>query len=444
VEIRYPLGFEPIVRDALGRFANLGLRPIFARAPVSMFSDRDFYKLGYTGSYPNQQAEYDHKDDRALFISPTYFDRRFCALQDAYRLFQKNAADYAGPAVLESFGEDLFTPQEAKGAIGLTASQKEQSLAFTTGTANLRREYIKEEERSYTILALPSPQIGEPFMQILEDFIRINTLDYALYQRIQQTIIDVLDQAISCEVRGSGSNQTNLRIALHPLQDPASQSLFENCVADVNIPVGEVFTSPLLKGTNGILHVEEVVLNSLLYKELRLTFQDGWVTEYTCANFTNEQKNRDFILENLLHLHKTLPIGEFAIGTNTLAYVTAKRYHIADKLPILIAEKMGPHFAVGDTCYSHTEDVAVYNPDGKELIARDNEASLLRKSEQADKAYFNCHTDITIPYDAVGELTAILPNETRIPILQNGRFVLQGCESLNQYFLGARSTPSVS
>ena len=29
----------------------------------------------------------------------------------------------------------------------------------------------------------------------------------------------------------------------------------------------------------------------------------------------------------------------------------AQKYNIAHLLPILIAEKMGPHFAVGDTCY---------------------------------------------------------------------------------------------
>lgn len=44
-------------------------------------------------------------------------------------------------------------------------------------------------------------------------------------------------------------------------------------------------------------------------------------------------------------------------------------------MPILIAEKMGPHFAVGDTCYSHAEDVKVYNPDGKEIVARENEVA---------------------------------------------------------------------
>ena len=61
------------------------------------------------------------------------------------------------------------------------------------------------------------------------------------------------------------------------------------------------------------------------------------------------------IEDNILHHHVKLPMGEFAIGTNTTAYVAAEKYGIADKLPILIAEKMGPHFAVGDTCYSWAE-----------------------------------------------------------------------------------------
>ena len=69
---------------------------------------------------------------------------------------------------------------------------------------------------------------------------KINTLDYQLYQKIQQTLIDTLDTAEWVSVKGKGANETDLRIHLHTLTDPAKQSNFENCVADVNIPVGEV------------------------------------------------------------------------------------------------------------------------------------------------------------------------------------------------------------
>ena len=135
----------------------------------------------------------------------------------------------------------------------------------------------------------------------------------------------------------------------------------------------------------------------------------------------------------MLH-HDTLPLGEFAIGTNTVAYVTAKKYGIGDILPILIAEKMGPHFAVGDTCYSHEEDNMTYNPDGKAIIARENEVSALRKTD-IQKAYYNCHTDITIPYDELLELSAVTADHKVLPIIEAGRFILKGCEELNKPFL---------
>ena len=131
--------------------------------------------------------------------------------------------------------------------------------------------------------------------------------------------------------------------------------------------------------------------------------------------------------------HDTLPIGEFAIGTNTTAYVMANKYDIVYKLPILIVEKMGPHFALGDTCYSRAEDIKVYNPDGKEIISKENEISSLRKT-QPEKAYFNCHTDITIPYEEIGSITAVEIDGKRTDIIRNGRFVLEGCEELNRPF----------
>ena len=127
-------------------------------------------------------------------------------------------------------------------------------------------------------------------------------------------------------------------------------------------------------------------------------------------------------------------MGEFAIGTNTTAYMMAKKYDIAEKLPILIAEKMGPHFAVGDTCYSYSEDVKVYNPDKKEIMCRDNEITLANRTNNPQKAYFNCHTDITIPYDELGSIRAVKSNGERITIIENGRFVLKGTEELNLPF----------
>ena len=96
-----------------------------------------------------------------------------------------------------------------------------------------------------------------------------------------------------------------------------------------------------------------------------------------CANFEREDwRTRTYIREQYpAQAMRHLPLGEFAIGTNTTAYVTAKKYGIEEKMPILIAEKTGPHFAVGDTCYSWSEDIRVYNPNGKEIVAKENSVS---------------------------------------------------------------------
>jgi len=228
-------------------------------------------------------------------------------------------------------------------------------------------------------------------------------------------------------------NRTELKVNLYKLNNPEKETIFENCVADVNIPVGEVFTSPVLQGTSGVLHVSKVFLDGLEYRNLAITFKDGMVTEYSCSNFDTEEENLKFMKENVMARHDTLPLGEFAIGTNTTAYVVAKRLGVESKFPILIAEKMGPHFAIGDTCYSHTEDVKVYNPDGKEIVARSNEIADKRHENPAE-AYYNWHLDITIPYDELGALTAVRADGSRVDIILNGRFVLPGCEALNEAF----------
>ena len=338
---------------------------------------------------------------------------------------------HAGPAWIEVFGETPFTPVLQKEACQLSKKQQELSTWYYGQLGQIINSYIPGEERSFTIIAYPIPEIGEEYPAIMDETIRLNTLDYQTYEDLQQKMIDVLDTCEYARIIGTNGNKTDLKVMLTDLADPAKQTKFENCVADVNIPVGEVFTSPVLTGTNGKLHVSQVYLNELNYENLELDFVDGKIVSYDCANFADPAEGKKLIKDNILYHHETLPMGEFAIGTNTTAYRMGRMYEIEDRLPILIAEKTGPHFAFGDTCYSHAEDVAVYNPDGKEIIARDNEISVLRK-EDMDKAYFQCHTDITIPYDELGALYGVTADGEEKWIIKDGRFVLPGTEELNK------------
>ena len=434
VNIRYTLGFERMILKAIRNFEAMGLEPVIYRAPASLLMGKSLNRNGYFGAIPNKQYDFDHKDDIGLFLDKRLVQIRLEAWQECFEEFKEEAGYFGGPAVVEVFGEAPEDLKEKEEAVHLSESQQKLSVEYMSQAGEIQNHYIKGEERSFTIIAFPTPEIGENYPEIFDEVIRINTLNYQKYQKIQQKIIDTLDLGKYVIIKGRGENRTNMKIMLHPLTDTVHQTNFENCVADVNIPVGEVFTSPVLTGTEGTLHVTRVFLNGLEFRDLSLRFEDGRVKDYSCGNFDEEEKNRKYIRDNILFHHDTLPIGEFAIGTNTTAYVAARKYQIEDKLPILIAEKTGPHFAVGDTCYSHAEDVAVYKPDGKEIIARDNECSLLRKTEP-EKAYFNCHTDITIPFDELGEISVVTEEEQVITVIEDGMFVLSGCEELNEPLL---------
>ena len=431
VNIYYAMGFERIVKKAIENFEKMGLKPTIFRTSHSVITRGRNSQIGFFNISGNRQYIYDHRDDIGLVMDKQYVERKLEVMRTTYEQNKEIAAGYAGPAVIDIFGEKTFVPQAKPEAVKLSEKQEELLVAMNGRAGRLTNEYLPGDERSFTIISWPVPEIGEQYHEIFDETIKINTLDYKLYQKVQQTMIDALDKGEYVKVTGSGENQTDLKVMLHPLADPAKETIFENCVADVNIPVGEVFTSPVLEGTEGTLFVSKVFLHGLPYYNLKISFKEGKITEYTCTNFDSEEENKKYIFDNILHNHQTLPIGEFAIGTNTTAYAVAKKYDIADKYTILIAEKTGPHFAVGDTCYSWAEDVKVYNLDGKEIIARDNSISILRK-EDPSKAYFQCHTDITIPYDELGSIVVVAKDGTETEIIRDGRFVLPGTEILNE------------
>lgn len=431
VNIRYVLGFERVVKKAIENFEKMGLSPVIYRSGVSMLTKRQHLKIGYYGAIANKQYEYDHRDDQALFLDKKFVERKLEVMQTTYERCKDLASVFAGPACIEMFGEEPFVPEVKEEVLTLSEKQRELSVSFDSRQSQMVNNYIPGDERSFTIIAYPVPEIGDKYEEIFDEIIQINTLDAKVYEKVQQTLIDALDQGTCVRILGGNGNHTDLTIQLHPLKDREKETIFENCVADVNIPVGEVFTSPVLEGTNGVLHVSKVYLNELQYQDLEITFANGMIADYNCKNFERELENKEYIQEHVLHRHATLPLGEFAIGTNTTAYVAAKKYGIEDKMPILIAEKMGPHFAVGDTCYSWSEDIQVYNPNGKEIIARDNSVSILRKKD-VSKAYYHCHTDITIPYEELKSITVITKDGKEILLIENGEFVLSGTEILNE------------
>lgn len=427
VGLRYAIGFERVMKEVILLLEQEGHPVVAVRTPAG---GRHARKAGYTVTNVNLQYDYDHRNDEGLLADKQWYARRETAFHRVYEENRKLLSKYAGPLVQETYGERLPLPENHGEAIQLDKRQQRLKVEFSGRMGEMIENYIPSDQTSFTIVAYPLPSIGPDFKEIFEETLKLNLLDNETYRKVQQSMIDVLDTATEVHVTGRNGNKTDLTVKLWNLKNPEKETIFENCTADVNIPAGEVFTSPVLAGTNGLLHVKSVFLNGTEYKNLEIYFEDGKTKEYSCENYGKKEENVSFIKENLLKNHDWLPLGEFAIGTNTIAYSMGRKYGIAEVLPILIAEKTGPHFAIGDTCYSHSEEHKVYNPDGKEIVARENECFALRETEPT-KAYFQCHTDITIPYDELGAITAVRPNGTEVDLIRDGRFVLEGTELLN-------------
>ena len=429
-----PLGFERFLRAAVRRFEAAGLQTVIGRHPVHLLAKKTAANIrpGFYGAC-SRQYEYDHREDLALFWGDKLRSAKLRALKEACSSQKDVLAAFSGHACVETFGISAPALCECPARPVYSAHQREVSRAYAYEAHEILREYMPDEETSFTIIAWPTPSVAgeakERYREIFEHFIRINTLPADKWRRIQQCLADAMDRARWIEVRGVTGNDTDIRVMLHTLSDPEKETNFENCLADVNIPVGEVFTSPVLKGTDGTIHAGYVYIGGCLFEDLKIRFEDGRVAEYSCRSGADPEEGRALIRRLIFKDRERLPLGEFAVGTNTEAYAAAGRYGIADRLPVLIAEKTGPHFAVGDTCYAYEEEIVSCNPDGKRITARENECSALRHT-QPDKAYFQVHTDITLPYEDIASVAAV-GEDGRTVIIENGRFVLPGTEELN-------------
>ncbi|MCR5797298.1 MAG: aminopeptidase, partial [Eubacterium sp.] len=298
VNIRYNIGFERIVKTSIEMFADMGLKPVI----YMVGNTRNF---GVSTTQANPQYEYDHRFDDSIYLNQAIVNEDLKHIKNAFEDNKDLAAVHAGPAVIEVFGEKIFKPISKNTSPRYDEEQEKLFIQKSQKNAIIQSEYIKPDERSFTIIAFPIPEIGGDFEKIFDETIRINTLDVDMYREVHQKLIDCLDKGDSVRVTGRGANKTDITVKLHKLDKPDEQTNFENCLADVNIPVGEVFTSPVLKGTNGTLHVTKVYLNKLRYDDLKIEFKDGMIDDYTCGNFENEEESKKYIKENIMKNRET-------------------------------------------------------------------------------------------------------------------------------------------
>jgi len=99
--IRYPVGMERMVRQAVKNFEAAGLSVIFPRGAVGSINRNPAGRGGYTSSSPNRQYDYDHRYDSAVYMDKAFRDRKIGVLKTAYEQYKEEAEAYAGPAVCQ-------------------------------------------------------------------------------------------------------------------------------------------------------------------------------------------------------------------------------------------------------------------------------------------------------------------------------------------------------
>ena len=248
----YKIGLEKLYREMIKEFEN---QPHPLRTCViNAYSTRI-----------NEQYDFDHKFDNGLYISEKYVEKRIEEIQHGLEENKDVLEKYSGIMYIEKFGDPLFSPESKKELLKLTPEQQKLQQSFQMKAHQLINQYMPRAKTSFCIVAFPTPKIGEMFEKIFDETIKINMFDTEKYEKIQQIMIDALDQADYVHVKGRGTNRTDLKIQLQPLKSASNHTNFVNSGSSVNIPGGEIFTAPQLKGTAGILHVEETYQNSLRF-----------------------------------------------------------------------------------------------------------------------------------------------------------------------------------
>ena len=90
VQLMYVIGFERIVKAAIKRFADMGLKPVIG---VGDYQSTDM----------NKQYAFDHKQDAALFFDKAYMKRKLETVTAAYENRKEMATQMDGPDRLEIF-----------------------------------------------------------------------------------------------------------------------------------------------------------------------------------------------------------------------------------------------------------------------------------------------------------------------------------------------------
>jgi aminopeptidase len=140
-------------------------------------------------------------------------------------------------------------------------------------------------------------------------YYRACLLDYADLNERMKPLHELLATGRELHLKGEG---TDIRFSIEG-------QTWIPCAGDLNIPDGEIFSSPLLTSVNGVISYAPSVYEGKPFEFVKLTVKDGVVTDFDSSNNAG--------LEQILSTDEgARRFGEFSFGTNP--YIDQPMYDI--------------------------------------------------------------------------------------------------------------------
>ncbi|HMN95054.1 MAG TPA: aminopeptidase [Phycisphaerales bacterium] len=208
---------------------------------------------------------------------------------------------------------DLARMERMQAYIGLRGSHNVNELSGVPDAqmqkqARLYAKPVHFERRvnhtRWCVLRWPTPsmaQLANMSTEAFEEFyFRVCCLDWSKMERAAKALADRMSRTDMVHLRGPGD--TDLTFSIKGIG-------VVPCTGHMNIPDGEVFTSPVKESVNGIIHFNTPTLyNGVSFENIRLEFRDGRIVKAWSA------QNDDRLQQVLDTDAGARYVGEFAIG----------------------------------------------------------------------------------------------------------------------------------
>lgn len=166
------------------------------------------------------------------------------------------------------------------------------------------RDYRLSKQK-WVVIRWPSPSMAQQAGMSTEAFenfyFDVCTLDYAKMAKAEEPLKERFER--TDRVRIVGPSDTNIEFSIKGM--PAVP-----CVAERNVPDGELFTAPVKDSVNGVIHYNVPTIGQgKPFDDIRLVLKDGKIVEAT----SSDTKSLNDILDTD---EGARYIGEFALGFN--------------------------------------------------------------------------------------------------------------------------------